>query len=143
MHPCSWASVATAQLTPFRRGTKSFPFLVDDNECCLPTKSTHQFEWSNRAEFRQCRPTAVPLSKNPSNLSAEDTPLPESLDYSLIVPISGGPDELIAKARLLWQLRRPGLTGMPSIGHNSAKRVLVPNPSPKKLEFLLEPTAVE
>ncbi|KZR98738.1 Uncharacterized protein APZ42_005708 [Daphnia magna] len=56
-----------------------------------PAKSTHQFEWINRVRFRQCRPTAAPSSKNPSNLSAGDTPLPESVDYSLILPISGGP----------------------------------------------------
>ncbi|KZR98292.1 Uncharacterized protein APZ42_006359 [Daphnia magna] len=56
-----------------------------------PAKSTHQFEWSNRAGFRQCRPTAALLSKNTSNLTVGDTPLPESVNYSLILPISGGP----------------------------------------------------
>ncbi|KAI9555932.1 hypothetical protein GHT06_018469 [Daphnia sinensis] len=56
-----------------------------------PAKSIHRFEWSNPAGFRQCRPTAAPLSKNPSNLSAGDIPLPESVDYSMMLPISGGP----------------------------------------------------
>ncbi|KAK4037917.1 hypothetical protein OUZ56_029941 [Daphnia magna] len=41
MLPCCWASVATAQFAPFRRGTKSFPFLVDDNECCLLACKIH------------------------------------------------------------------------------------------------------
>ncbi|KAK4030809.1 hypothetical protein OUZ56_024153 [Daphnia magna] len=32
-----------------------------------------------------------------SNLSVGDTPLPESVDYSLILPISGGPDSFTGR----------------------------------------------
>ncbi|KAK4011446.1 hypothetical protein OUZ56_020563 [Daphnia magna] len=78
-----------------------------------PAKSTHQFERSNRAGFRQYRPTAALLSKNPSNLSVWDTPLPESVDYSLILPISGGPALLGGHTELAfpWQERTSASVG--------------------------------